>query len=49
MDKIKKILTSAPLLAHPDFNQPFIIQVDACDQGLGAVLCQKINGEETVI
>ena len=48
-NELKQILTSAPILMHPDFNYPFIIQTDACDRGLGAVLCQKINGEERVI
>ncbi len=48
-NKIKTVLLAAPLLAHPDFAQPFIIQTDACDLGLGVTLCQRINGQEKVI
>lgn len=41
MDKIKRILTSSPVLATPDFTKQFIIHVDACDLGGGAVLQQQ--------
>ena len=40
-DQIKGLLMSAPVLKNADFNQPFTIQVDACDIGAGAVLLQK--------
>ena len=39
--KVKRLLTSAPVLAMPDFERPFIIHVDASDLGLGAVLMQE--------
>ena len=39
--KVKRLLTSAPVLAMPDFKRPFIIHVDASDLGLGAVLMQE--------
>ena len=39
-EKIKALLTSQPVLQAPDFNAPFSIQVDACDNGVGAVLLQ---------
>lgn len=48
-DTIKDALTSAPILAHPNFDHPFIIQTDASENGLGAVLCQRIDGTEKVI
>ena len=37
-DKIKELLTSAPILTCPDFSQPFQLETDASDTGLGAVL-----------
>ena len=40
-EKVKRLLTSAPVLAMPDFDRPFIIHVDASDLGLGAVLMQE--------
>ena len=44
---LKKRLSSAPLLAYPNFNQPFTLQTDACKDGLGAVLCQRSSSTET--
>ncbi|XP_068246459.1 uncharacterized protein [Palaemon carinicauda] len=40
-DQLKNILCSNPVLIAPDLVQPFIIQIDACDTGIGAVLMQK--------
>lgn len=47
--KIKQALVSAPILCQPDFNQPFTIQCDASDTGVGGVLTQTLDGEERVI
>ncbi|KAL0148123.1 hypothetical protein M9458_056593 [Cirrhinus mrigala] len=38
---LKERFTSAPILKHPDPNLPFIIEVDASDCGIGAVLLQR--------
>ncbi len=42
---VKHILQHAPVLSHPDYNHPLILQTDASGYGLGAVLLQRINGE----
>ena len=41
---LKSRLVSAPVLAYADFSLPFILEVDACLSGLGAVLSQEQNG-----
>ena len=40
-EKLKKLVTSAPVLAFPDFSVPFILEIDASLQGFGAVLGQQ--------
>jgi len=40
-NKLKELLTEAPVLAYPQLGQPFIIDTDACDWAMGAVLSQK--------
>ena len=37
---LKAHLCSAPILAYPKFDKPFILQTDASNVGLGAVLAQ---------
>lgn len=39
----KQLLTSDPLLKYPDFNNKFILETDASDFALGAVLSQKFE------
>lgn len=46
---IKSKLTSAPVVHCPDFEHSFIIESDASNVGLGAVLMQKIQNEDRVI
>lgn len=48
-ETLKAKLTEAPVLACPDFTQPFTLQTDASNYGLGAVLTQELEGEERVI
>lgn len=44
-DKLRFMLLDCVVLAHPDFEEPFILSVDASLDGLGAVLSQVPKGE----
>jgi hypothetical protein len=49
-ETLKQRLISAPILVHPDFDQPFMIFTDASATGLGAILSQKDDeGRERVV
>ena len=39
-EKLKKAISSTPVLKHPNFNLPFVLETDASAFALGAVLLQ---------
>ena len=41
MDRIRTLLTERPVLCHPDFTKPFIVQTDYSSAAIGAVLSQR--------
>ncbi|KAI4880514.1 hypothetical protein NFI96_007308 [Prochilodus magdalenae] len=43
-EELKRRFTTAPLLQHPDPTKPFVVEVDASNVGVGAVLSQR-SGE----
>eukprot|EP00731_Ephydatia_muelleri_P028380 Em0020g24a len=47
---LRQCLVTAPVLAFPDYEQPFLLDTDASDVGIGAVLSQISDaGSERVI
>ena len=48
-ETLKNKLVAPPILAHPDFSKAFVLDTDASDQAIGAVLSQIIDGQERVI
>ena len=47
--ELKKVLTTAPVLVLPNFHAKFVLDTDASDDGLGAVLSQVVGGREHVV
>jgi len=48
-DHLKNQLVSAPILALPDWSKPFILDTDASDTGIDAVLSQVCDKGEYLI
>lgn len=49
LDELIRYLTTKPIMAYPDYEKPFIVNTDACKDGLGAVLYQRQDGKIRVI
>ena len=48
-EKLKARLTTTPVLALPDDDLPYVLDTDASDYAMGAVLSQLHDGQERVI
>ena len=48
-DELKRRLTSEPILALPTDDGTYVLDTDASDLGLGAILSQDQDGQEKVI
>lgn len=48
-NKLKELLTTAPILKQVDESQPFILRTDASNYAVGAVLLQKEGSDERPI
>lgn len=44
--KLKERLTTAPILAYPDFSTKFVLQTNTSDYGRSAVLTKEAEGQE---
>lgn len=48
-ETLRNRLISAPILSLPDISKPFILDTDASNWSIGAVLSQEIDGKERVM
>uniref|UniRef100_A0A7N8YQF8 Gypsy retrotransposon integrase-like protein 1 n=1 Tax=Mastacembelus armatus TaxID=205130 RepID=A0A7N8YQF8_9TELE len=47
-DRLKELFTTAPILKFPNVDLPFLVEVDASDTGVGAVISQKDPADSLV-
>uniref|UniRef100_A0A8C5MI68 Gypsy retrotransposon integrase-like protein 1 n=1 Tax=Leptobrachium leishanense TaxID=445787 RepID=A0A8C5MI68_9ANUR len=48
-EKLKAAFSTAPILNHPDPTKPFILEVDASESGVGAVLSQRAAEDQPLL
>ena len=48
-ETLKSLLTSSPVMTYPNPTSTFILDTDASNVGIGAVLSQIVDGEERVV
>ena len=48
-ETLKQRLISSPIMHTPDFTYPFILELDACEYGIGCILTQEYNNRKYVI
>ena len=48
-ENLKKALAEAPVLPYPNPTTPYLLDTDASDEGVGAVLAQVKDGKEHVV
>ena len=48
-ESMKTHLTEAPILVYPNFSKPFILDLDASDTSIGAIISQVHDEKERVI
>ncbi|KAI5089291.1 hypothetical protein C0J45_20699, partial [Silurus meridionalis] len=49
LERLVNMLTNPPVLAYPNFEEPFVLHTDASEKGLGAILYQRQCGKMRVI
>lgn len=49
LDQLINPITNPPVMAYPDYAQPFVLHIDVSEQGLGAALYQRQDGQLRVI
>ena len=48
-DLLCQRLTEAPIISYPKFDKPFLLQLDASDVGLSAILAQQLLDDDGIV